>query len=160
MSAEFAIGEMTRFETAKDGSSARLDMDDINGCLVSLHMPLECLNRLIMTLPAMVKSALQRRHRDASFRIVYPVAQFRMEIASDFVTRILTLETPDGFSASFGLTEEQCREIGADDSSVLSLNCVQIGKLAPIRPIGCGSPRPERSWRSTRFTPVAQRPSE
>ena len=49
MSVEFAIGEMTRFETAEDGSSVRLDMEDVNGRLVSLHMLLKCLNRLIMT---------------------------------------------------------------------------------------------------------------
>ena len=60
MSVEFAIGEMTRFETAEDGSSVRLDMEDVNGRLVSLHMPLKCLNRLIMTLPEIVGRALQR----------------------------------------------------------------------------------------------------
>ena len=104
MSVEFAIGEMTRFETAEDGSSVRLDMEDVNGRLVSLHMPLKCLNRLIMTLPEIVRRALQAQHRDASLRIVYPVARFQLELAGDSETRILTLETPDGFSASFGLT--------------------------------------------------------
>jgi len=106
---------MTRFETAEDGSSVRLDMEDVNGRLVSLHMPLKCLNRLIMTLPEIVRRALQAQHRDASVRIVYPVARFQLELAGDSETRILTLETPDGFSASFGLTEEQWREIGPDD---------------------------------------------
>jgi hypothetical protein len=114
MSTEFAIGEMTCFETAEDGSSIRLDMEDVCGHLVSLQMPLECLNRLIMTLPGMVRCALQKRHRDPSLRIVYPVTQFQVELASDFETRILTLETLEGFSASFGLTEEQCREIATD----------------------------------------------
>jgi hypothetical protein len=114
MSAKFAIGEMTHFETAEDGSSIRLDMEDVSGRLVSLHLSLECLNRLIMTLPSMVRRALQVRHSDSSLRIVYPVAQFQVESAGDFETRILTLETPDGFSASFGLTEEQCREIATD----------------------------------------------
>jgi hypothetical protein len=114
VSAEFAIGEVTHFETAEDGSSIRLVMEDVSGRLVSLHMPLRCLNRLIMTLPKMVRDALQLRHRDPSLRIVYPVAQFQVELAGDFETRILTLETPDGFSASFGLTEEQCREIATD----------------------------------------------
>lgn len=120
MSTEFAIGEMTCFETAEDGSSIRLDMEDVSGRLVSLHMPLECLNRLMMTLPGMVRRALQRRHRDPSLRIVYPVARFQVELAGDFETRILTLETPDGFSASFGLTEEQCREIGAHRRSEIT----------------------------------------
>ena len=115
MSVEFAIGEMTRFETAENGSSVRLDMEDVNGRLVSLHMPLKCLNQLIMTLPEIVRRALQAQHRDASVRIVYPVARFQLELAGNSETRILTLETPDGFSASFGLTEEQWREIGPDD---------------------------------------------
>jgi hypothetical protein len=115
VTAEFAIGEMTRCETAKDGSTVRLEMEDVNGRLVSLHMPLKCLDRLLMTLPGLVRRALQTQHRDPSLRIVYPVARFQLELARDLETRILTLETPDGFSASFGLTEEQCREIGADD---------------------------------------------
>jgi hypothetical protein len=105
---------MTRYETADDGSSIRLDMEDVSGGLVSLDIPVECLNRLIMTLPEMVRCALQRRHRDPSLRIVYPVARFQVELAHDFETRILSLETPDGFGVSFGLTEEQCREIATD----------------------------------------------
>jgi hypothetical protein len=62
MSTEFAIGEMTCFETAEDGSSIRLDMEDVSGHLVSLQMPLECLNRLIMTLPGMVSWTALARH--------------------------------------------------------------------------------------------------
>jgi len=80
-------------------------------------MPLECLNQLMMTLPGIVRQAVQRRYRDPSLRIVYTVARFQVELADDSETRILTLETPDGFSVSFGLTEEQCREIAIDRRS-------------------------------------------
>jgi hypothetical protein len=114
MSNEFAIAEMTCFETAADGSSVRLDMEDVGGRPLSLHMPLECLDRLMMTLPGRVGRALQQRHRDSTLRMVYPVQTFQVELAGDLETRILTLKTADGFSASFGLTEEQCREIAAD----------------------------------------------
>jgi hypothetical protein len=57
--------------------------------------------------------------RDGSIvgSIVYTVARFRVELADDSETRILTLETPDGFSVSLGLTEEQCREIAIDRRS-------------------------------------------
>jgi hypothetical protein len=47
-------------------------------------------------------------------RMVYPVARFRLELAADFETRILSLETPDGFNVSFGLTQAQCRELAED----------------------------------------------
>jgi hypothetical protein len=90
-------------------------MQDEAGQPLSLHMPLECLNRLVMTLPGMVRQAVQQRHRDPTLRVVYPVAQFELELASDYATRILTLATPDGFSASFGLTKEQCQQIAADE---------------------------------------------
>lgn len=114
MSTEFDIGEMTCFETAEDGSSIRLGMEDAARRPLSLRMPLECLNRLMMTLPGMIRQAMQRRYRDPSMRIVYPIRQFQVELPEDFETRILTLATPDGFSVSFGLIEEPCREIATD----------------------------------------------
>jgi hypothetical protein len=114
---EFDIDELTCFESAEDGSSVRLSMKDEVGRPLSLRMPLECLNQLMMTLPGIVRQAVQRRHRDPSLRIVYTLARFQVELADDSETRILTLETPDGFSVSFGLTEEQCREIAIDRRS-------------------------------------------
>jgi hypothetical protein len=117
VAAEFDVAELTCFESAEDGSSVRLSMKDAAGLHLSLCMPLECLNQLMMTLPGLVRQALQRRYRDPSLRIVYTVARFQVELADDSETRILTLETPDGFSVSFGLTEEQCREIGIDRRS-------------------------------------------
>ncbi len=117
MGAEFEIAELTLFESAQDGTSVRLGMKDAAGRPLSLRMPLECLNQLMMTLPGIVRQAMQRRYRDPSLRIVYPVTQFQVELADDGETRILTLETPDGFSVSFGLTEAQCREIATDRRS-------------------------------------------
>lgn len=114
MGAEFEVDQMISFETAADGSSIRLSMKDASGDPVSVRMPLEYLNQLVMTLPGMVRQAVQRQHRDPSVRVVYPLARFQVELADDLETRILTLETLDGFSVSFGLSEEQCREIAAD----------------------------------------------
>ena len=105
-------------------------MEDVNGRLVSLHMPLKCLDQLIMTLPEIVSRSLRAQHRDASLRIVYPVARFQLELAGNSETPILTLETPDGFSASFGLTEEQCRRSGPTITAKLRANCAQINWIA------------------------------
>jgi hypothetical protein len=125
VSAEFAIGEMTVIEAAPDGSVVRLSMKDVVGRPVSLVLPFECLNQLIMTLPGVARKALQLQHGDPSLRVVYPASRSQLELANDLKTRILTLETPDGFSVSFGLTEAQCREIAADnDAEVQSGNFV------------------------------------
>jgi hypothetical protein len=115
MSTELSIGEMTCVEAAQDGSTVRLGMMDAGGRPVSLVLPFACLSQLIMTLPGIARRALQLQHQDPSLRVVYPASQFRLELADDFETRILTLETPDGFSVSFGLTESQCRAIASDN---------------------------------------------
>ena len=103
---------LTCFEVAKDGSSIRMDIEDTSGRPASVTLPTRCLNQLMMTLPRMVTAAVQRLHRDRSLRIVYPVEKLCVELSSDLRTRILTLETPDGFNVSFSLSEEQCGDIG------------------------------------------------
>ena len=69
MSAELALGEMTCFETAEDGSSVRLDTKAVDGRLLSVRMPLQRMNRLIMILPSTVTQAVQRRHSDPTLRV-------------------------------------------------------------------------------------------
>lgn len=65
-----------------------------------------------MTLPMMVTTAVQRSANDPSLRITYPLTRFKVELAPDLRTRILTLATSDGFAVSFSLSEAQCRGIG------------------------------------------------
>jgi hypothetical protein len=119
MDNEFSIREMTQVDTAPDGSMIRLSMNDASGRPVALVLPFKCLNQLIMTLPNVARQALQLQHGDPSLRVVYPTSRFRLELADDFETRILTLETPDGFSVSFGLTQSQCRSIASDSDTEL-----------------------------------------
>ena len=60
----------------------------------------------------MLNAALRRRFKNPAMRMTYPLSRFVLEIGLDRSTRILTLETLDGFQVSFSLSEEQCREIG------------------------------------------------
>ena len=108
------VRKLHRFETAEDGSSIELLVEDVAGRPASLSFPTECLTSLIMTLPAMVTSAIQQRRKDPTSRVVFPLEQFVIELGSDQATRILTLKTPDGFAVSFGLSEDQCRSMGCD----------------------------------------------
>jgi hypothetical protein len=106
------VQKLTRFETADDGLSIEVLVQDSAGRPASLSFPIECLTSLIMTLPGMVTSALQRRQRDPTLRVVFPLQEFEVELSSNPDTRILTLKTLDGFAVSFGLSEDQCRRIG------------------------------------------------
>jgi hypothetical protein len=115
MSMDIEGEELTCFEVAEDGSSFRMHLEDKSGQPASLSLPTECLNRLMMTLPGMVTRAVQRQHNDRSLRIVYPVDRLVVELGSDLRTRIVTLETPDGFNVSFSLSEAQCLDIGGTE---------------------------------------------
>jgi hypothetical protein len=121
MSMDIEGEELTCFEVAEDGSSFRMHLEDKAGRPASLSLPTECLNRLMMTLPGMVTRAVQRQHNDRSLRIVYPVDRLVIELGSDLRTRILTLETPDGFNVSFSLSEAQCNEIGGTESQATEI---------------------------------------
>ena len=112
MASRVDVRKLTRFETADDGSSIEMLVEDIAGRSASLSFPIECLTSLIMTLPGMVTSAVQRRQKDPTLRVVFPLQQFEVELSPNLDTRILTLMTPDGFAVSFSLSEDQCRKIG------------------------------------------------
>jgi hypothetical protein len=60
MGAGIDVRKLTRFETADDGSSIKILVEDAIGRPASLSFPIECLTSLIMTLPAMVTAAVQR----------------------------------------------------------------------------------------------------
>lgn len=113
MGTEFTIGELTHFETKEDGSHIRLDMLDVGGRQLSLHMPLDCLTRLIMTLPFMVTQAARKLLSDPTLRMVLPVESLEVDANDDQAARILTVAASDGFRMSFALTEEQFLEVGA-----------------------------------------------
>jgi len=108
---EFAAAELTTFDVAEDGSVARIGVKDASGRCASLTLPVECLSALLMTLPQMVKVALQCRHDDPSVRLVYPLGGYSVETARGSDQVILTLATPDGFEVAFALTAGHRREL-------------------------------------------------
>ena len=112
MSTRIDIKSLAKFEIGEDGISISLLVEDISGRSVRLVFPTEVLSSLTMTLPQMLTAAIQRRRNDPSARLVYPLAESKTELSTDFSTRILTLKTPDGFTVSFAVSEQQLREIG------------------------------------------------
>jgi hypothetical protein len=109
MGIRIEVRKLTRFETAEDGSSIEMLVEDTAGRPSSLCFPIDSLTSLIMTLPGM---ALQQRQKDPTLRVVFPLQQFDLELSSNLATRILTLKTPDGFAVSFSLNADQSRGLG------------------------------------------------
>lgn len=111
MNTSIEIKGLARFETGEDGASISLIADDASGRSIRLTFPTDVLSSLIMTLPQMLTAAIQRRRNDPSARLVYPLAESRTELSTDLSTRILTLKTPDGFTVSFAVSDDQFKEI-------------------------------------------------
>ena len=106
---ETIVGQnVASIDLADDGSRFAISFVCDGGC-GSLNLPIDCLNGLIMTLPSVMKRALQLRHRDDTLRLVYPTSVVRIERSSDPKLTIATFVTPDGFEVSFSLTHEQIR---------------------------------------------------
>src|SRR5262249_30793174 len=95
--------QLTTFDVAPDGESVAIHLTDDQGSPSTLVLPSECLNALMMTLPDIVRRALQARYGDPSMRVVYPVGSWSLERSAVPVTVLVTLRTPAGFSVSFGL---------------------------------------------------------
>lgn len=110
MSTDLYVQTLHRFETADDGSSITIVVEDFSGRSARVLFPLDCLTSLIMTLPEMVTTAMQQARRDPTLRVVFPMGKFEVEVGSEPDTRILTLGTSDGFTVSFSMSEQQYHE--------------------------------------------------
>ena len=95
---------LTKFSVAADGGSIAIGVADEEDGTYALMLPTECLRELMMTLPEMMRRALQLQHHDPSLRLVYPAAGWDVERAAAPGTFIVTLRTPDGFHISFALS--------------------------------------------------------
>ncbi len=111
MNDDSTIRELIRYETAVDGSAIRMHLQDSAGRLYALTFSTECINTLVMTLPGMALTAVQAKYNDPGLRVTYPLERFEVLFGREPGARFLTLETPDGFTVSFALTESQCRDI-------------------------------------------------
>jgi hypothetical protein len=114
MGADVRIRRLIRFETAADGNSIKVLVEDAVGETGAVSFPIDCLTSLIMTLPGMVTSAIQRRGNDPTLRVTFPLKEFEVERSVDPEVRILTLTTLDGYSVSFSLNEVQYKELAND----------------------------------------------
>ena len=105
------IGTLTTYEIANDGAGARLNFVDANGQAQSVYVPIDNLKLLTLSMPKIMVEALRAQFRDPTLRLVHTVENWRVERASDGKTSILTFTTPDHFSISFGVSDEDLYQL-------------------------------------------------
>jgi hypothetical protein len=103
---------LTSCEVAADGCAVSLGFIDGSGKPQTIHLSLNQVGALAMTLPSLIDKALQTRYGDHSLRYAYPLESWVLEQSSDPTQGMVTLRTVDGFSVCFSLARQQQNALG------------------------------------------------
>lgn len=112
------VKELTSYKISEDGQSVTLKMLDEVGTESALSFGIGELGNLVMTLPGLIETALQRQLRDGSFRFAYPVGSWAIEESTDPSSLIVTLRTKDGFGVSFSMPRGNAMKLAHSLSEV------------------------------------------
>lgn len=97
---------------AQDGDALAVSGVGADGRTLEIAFAFAAAEVLMMSLPHAVETALQRRHGDASARVVFPLARWRVERGPSG-RLMLGVATPEGFVLHFSLTSEDARILAA-----------------------------------------------
>src|SRR5262245_43101628 len=103
---------LTTCNVTEDGKAIRLDFTERTGDPVSIELPFEQAESVVMTLPRLLSSAVRGQTGSADMRYVFWLGQWSLEPAMDQKCLILTMRTPDGFEVAFGVPFEACQAMG------------------------------------------------
>jgi hypothetical protein len=106
MSTEIWTTSFSAYEVSPDGLWVRMNVVDQGGNPASFVFPVDRIGQLLMTLPAMAKEVMRKKHKDDSLRVVFPMQDWTLE-RSTGQNLIFTLRTEGGFEAAFGFSESQ-----------------------------------------------------
>jgi hypothetical protein len=104
--------QLTTCRVATDGSSVGLEFVDCSGSVVTVELPFEQAEALVMTLPRLLARALRQQTGDDDARYVFGLREWAVESTKDQSSLITTLKTTDGFEVSFGIPVEASRSLG------------------------------------------------
>jgi hypothetical protein len=102
----------TTCRVADDGSNIGLEFLDQSGATVTLELPLDQAEAIIMTMPHLLTRAVRRRTGNQRARYVFGLHEWALEGAMGQDCLIATLKTTDGFEVCFGIPFEECRSLG------------------------------------------------
>lgn len=89
-----------------DGDSIALSLPDRHREWHDIVLTFGEASSLAMTLPRLLKMALQQKYSDSTVRLVFPLREYAVECSRDLQHLILTLAAADGFDVVFSLSVE------------------------------------------------------
>jgi hypothetical protein len=103
---------LTNWTVITDGQYARLGFEDEAGRPCAISLPIGLLSALMMTIPRILREALQAQFADGSRRMIHALGDWRVEQAVEADTAILSLATPDGFEVAFAVAAADAGRLG------------------------------------------------
>jgi hypothetical protein len=112
MSLKIISGALTTCGVLQDGAGIRLDFIDPAGNPVSICLPTEQAEAIVMTLPRLLTEALKCQTGDEEARYVFPLGGWSLEQGRGQDNLMITLSTVDGFQVMFSLSLDACSALG------------------------------------------------
>jgi hypothetical protein len=103
---------LTTWAVTQDGERVRLSFEDEAGRPCAISLPVSLLSGLMMTIPRMLRQALNARFKDNSLRMTHELGDWRVERAAGADASILSLATADGFEVTFAVAASQAEGLG------------------------------------------------
>lgn len=95
--------KLTTCSVSDDGEVVELRLIDRSGNALSLQLPFDQAESVVMTLPRLLGWALKRRTRSEKSRYVFHLGKWSIDGAEDSDCLLLTLMTIDGFEVTFAV---------------------------------------------------------
>lgn len=115
--------KLTTCQVAADGTSVDLEFLERDGTPVTLELPLDQAERVVMTIPHLLTRAVKCQTGDEAARYVFNLEGWTIE-GTEGAHCLITLTTAHGFEVSFAIPYEACRSLawnlqqGADDDVI------------------------------------------
>ncbi len=103
---------LTTWAATPDGERVELGVENDSGRFCTISLPIALLSALMMTIPRMLRHALQARFGDGSLRMIHELGDWRVERALDADASILSLTTTDGFEVTFAVATPEADRLG------------------------------------------------
>jgi hypothetical protein len=126
---------LTTCRVASDGSNVGLEFLDHSGAAVTLELPFEQAEAIVMTLPHLLARAIRHKTGDDSARYVFHLQGWSIESTKNQDCLITTLATTDGFEVCFGIPLEAGRSLAMSLLSSVD-QTTEAGESLAIQPEG------------------------
>ena len=112
MSMKIRSKRLTTCHVVTDGTNVGLEFLDQSGGTVTVELPLDQAEAVVMTLPHLLARALKRQTGNDDARYVFGLQGWSIEGAKEQNCLITILVTTNGFEVSFGIPFEACNSLG------------------------------------------------